>query len=302
MSYYRSNKDINNRLKQKYKKDETNLEYIKNDTRKEEMKWYSDSNWKAFTNFHNTVIGNIRCAKDKDDRLWFVARDLCESLYQNNTSAALKRVKDKDKCECFIPCNTGLDGSRKMIMISEEGMYDLVFKSRMPFAVELQHWITHECLHAIRRSGGYILSQEELNLEKKLELNDIVSTFSKTVDKYKNTINNFNEKWENSHADISSYKEKELRNKLNTNSAEQDIMYEKLLDDFTKLYEENQQLKKELKLKENESQNDISINKEVIPIKADYYIDKDNFLVKSDLRDFENDISIEQDGDYDLDI
>ncbi|MBF6515576.1 phage antirepressor KilAC domain-containing protein [Nocardia cyriacigeorgica] len=40
-------------------------------------------------------------------------------------------------------------------MVTESGLYSLIFTSRKPEAREFKRWVTHEVLPAIRKTGGY---------------------------------------------------------------------------------------------------------------------------------------------------
>jgi BRO family, N-terminal domain len=50
---------------------------------------------------------------------------------------------------------TPFGGNQEMIIISEPGVYRLVFRSRKPEAEEFKRWLAHEVLPQIRRTGGY---------------------------------------------------------------------------------------------------------------------------------------------------
>lgn len=43
-----------------------------------------------------------------------------------------------------------------MLIVSESGLYSLIFKSRKPEAKTFKRWITHEVIPAIRRTGSYL--------------------------------------------------------------------------------------------------------------------------------------------------
>ena len=50
--------------------------------------------------------------------------------------------------------------NRGETFITESGVYDLIFKSRKPEAIEFKDWVTDEVLPTIRKTGGYISNAE----------------------------------------------------------------------------------------------------------------------------------------------
>lgn len=55
-----------------------------------------------------------------------------------------------------------LGGSQRMSVVSESGLYALVFKSRKPEAQAFRKWVTSEVLPTIRKTGAYVLPRSEL--------------------------------------------------------------------------------------------------------------------------------------------
>ncbi|MGC2632379.1 MAG: BRO family protein, partial [Rhodomicrobium sp.] len=47
-------------------------------------------------------------------------------------------------------------GSQTMIIVSEAGLFRLVFTSRKPIAEKFKRWLAHEVLPAIRKTGKYV--------------------------------------------------------------------------------------------------------------------------------------------------
>lgn len=87
-----------------------------------------------------------------DDEPWFVAKDLCD-LFEIRTYDAMARLEEDEKLTTIV----SLSGQeRKVWMVSESGMYNLIFTSRKPEAKEFRRWVTHEVLPAIRREGVYV--------------------------------------------------------------------------------------------------------------------------------------------------
>ncbi len=53
-------------------------------------------------------------------------------------------------------------GPQKVLTVSEPGLYRLIFQSRKPGAEAFQRWVTHDVLPAIRKTGGYGKSTDQL--------------------------------------------------------------------------------------------------------------------------------------------
>lgn len=92
------------------------------------------------------------------DEPWFVAADVCRILEIGNTAQALSRLDDDEK---GIITSDTLGGAQKLSIISESGLYALVFTSRKEEAKRFRKWVTGEVLPALRRSGAYALPQRE---------------------------------------------------------------------------------------------------------------------------------------------
>ena len=48
-----------------------------------------------------------------------------------------------------------LGGSQSVIVVSEPGVYRLVFRSRKPEAERFKRWLAHEVLPQIRKTGRF---------------------------------------------------------------------------------------------------------------------------------------------------
>lgn len=103
--------------------------------------------------FKNDSFGAVRTV-EVEGVPYFVGKDVAEILGYSNTRDALARhVDDEDKADVVI-----YDGSqnRTMAVISESGVYALVFSSKLPKAKEFKHWVTSEILPTIRKHGAYM--------------------------------------------------------------------------------------------------------------------------------------------------
>lgn len=98
----------------------------------------------------------VRTHIDETGGIWFVARDVCNVLDIGNPSQAIRSL---DEDERFTLTNdegkprVGIP--REMALISESGMYSLVFRSRKPAARAFSKWVRSEVLPSLRRTGRY---------------------------------------------------------------------------------------------------------------------------------------------------
>lgn len=94
---------------------------------------------------------------EKDGEPWFVAKDICDVLEISNSRDAISRL-DEDEKDVAIADTLG--GMQSMTVISESGVYALIFTSRKPEAENFKRWITHEVIPSIRKHGGYLTPQK----------------------------------------------------------------------------------------------------------------------------------------------
>jgi len=88
-----------------------------------------------------------------DGQIWFVAKDVCNVLEIKNVSDATSRLDEDEK---GIVTNDTLSTPQPMLIVSESGLYSLIWSSRKPEAKAFRRWITHEVLPQIRKTGNYI--------------------------------------------------------------------------------------------------------------------------------------------------
>ena len=100
--------------------------------------------------FTSDEFGNIRVT-GLNGKPAFVANDVCEALDLDRTQT--RRVDDDEKGVCIIHTP---GGPQKMSVVTEAGLYELVFQSRKPNAKAFKRWIKHEVLPKIREHGVYM--------------------------------------------------------------------------------------------------------------------------------------------------
>ena len=89
----------------------------------------------------------------RDGQHWFVVIDVCEALEICNTRDAISRLASDDVG--LIELVDARGRRQRMRIINEAGLYTLVLSSRKPEAKSFGHWVTHEVLPSLRRSGVY---------------------------------------------------------------------------------------------------------------------------------------------------
>ena len=129
--------------------------------------------------FENTEFGKMRVI-EKNGEPWFVGKDVCESFGDTNYRRSLSTIDENDKGVSQIMTPGGM---QNMTIISETGLYDLLFSmqpqkargvsqneqainERIEKLSRFKRWVTHEVLPAIRKHGGYIAGQENMSDEE----------------------------------------------------------------------------------------------------------------------------------------
>lgn len=106
--------------------------------------------------FKNQEFGEIRVIEIGNEP-WFVAKDICNILEIKNTTQAIQRLDEDER----TMLNIGRQGETNIV--NEYGLYSLILASRKKEAKEFKRWITHEVLPSIRKTGGYIAGEENMN-------------------------------------------------------------------------------------------------------------------------------------------
>ncbi len=98
----------------------------------------------------------VRCVV-RDGDPWFVGRDVCKAMQLAKPENALHSLDEDERGTCSMGTP---GGEQRMIIISEPGVYRLVFRSRKPAAERFKRWLAHEVLPALRRTGRYGVADE----------------------------------------------------------------------------------------------------------------------------------------------
>lgn len=89
-----------------------------------------------------------------DGEPWFVGKDVCACLEIGNHRDALGRLETDERQDC-VGIADAIGRDRTTTVISEPGVYRLVFTSRTDVAERFKRWLAHEVLPSLRRTGRY---------------------------------------------------------------------------------------------------------------------------------------------------
>lgn len=107
--------------------------------------------------FSNEEFGEIRTVQ-LNNETYFVGKDVAEALgYERATKAIQDHVDSDDKDE--VPIRDSIGRMQKTPVITESGLYALIFGSKLESAKRFKHWVTSEVLPAIRKTGSYEMEQ-----------------------------------------------------------------------------------------------------------------------------------------------
>lgn len=104
--------------------------------------------------FNNEEFGQVRTIVINDEP-WFVGKDVAEALKYNEPHKAIQRhVEEDDRMKHPVTDSTGR--TQEVWIISESGLYALIFGSKLESAKRFKYWVTSEVLPTIRKTGGYL--------------------------------------------------------------------------------------------------------------------------------------------------
>lgn len=114
--------------------------------------------------FENQKVRTLKI----DDEPYFVGKDVAEVLGYSNTRDALrKHVDSEDKTNEIVKASQlsqNATGFINVTLITESGVYSLIFGSKMPNAKRFKHWVTSEVLPAIRKHGAYMTDEKAFDV------------------------------------------------------------------------------------------------------------------------------------------
>lgn len=90
---------------------------------------------------------------------WFVAKDVCEVLEHSNHRMAVKSLDEDEVSSVYLIDTMGR--KQETTIVSESGLYSLIFQSRKAEAKKFRKWVTSEVLPSIRRKGFYGVRKQD---------------------------------------------------------------------------------------------------------------------------------------------
>lgn len=117
--------------------------------------------------FLNEQFGEVRCFKE-GDIIWFLAKDIADSLEYSETNAMTKKIDEEDIKKIASDKLEGANNmAREFTIINEGGLYQAVLgitkknPSRYEKSRKFKRWITNEVIPTIRNTGGYVEEERE---------------------------------------------------------------------------------------------------------------------------------------------
>lgn len=113
---------------------------------------------------------------------YFIAKDVCKALDLPNTTMALSKLDDDEKLTSKVLMS---GQKRKVWLVNESGLYNLIFRSYKPEAKAFRKWVTSEVLPAIRKRGYYYSHTAKVDY---IDARDIVPSYLNLNDYMVTTI------------------------------------------------------------------------------------------------------------------
>ena len=110
---------------------------------------------------------------EKDGEIWFVAKDVADTLGYIKASDMTRRLDESDRDTRSMRTPSG---NQDMLVISEAGLYQSILGSKKKEAKDFTRWVTHDVLPSIRRTGSYT-APKSLPLDDELKgyIRDLLS-------------------------------------------------------------------------------------------------------------------------------
>ncbi len=115
------------------------------------------------------------------DKPWFCGKDVCEILEYKRPTDAVNEHVDNEYIKVLsdimkVGKTPSLKGNLKNLkLINEQGLYCLIFNSKMERAKLFRKWVFEEVLPSIRKNGHYvdknITSKQIEELKQQLKVN-----------------------------------------------------------------------------------------------------------------------------------
>ena len=138
--------------------------------------------------FTNDKFGEVRTTTI-DGEIWFVGKDVAKALgYAKPENAIAAHVDREDKTTTLIQ-GSGSNYKSKTTLINESGLYSLTFSSKLPDAKAFKHWVTHEVIPSIRKTGQYkVADGQQTTFKGKGSIVSQAKAFATMIESMNNTM------------------------------------------------------------------------------------------------------------------
>lgn len=103
-----------------------------------------------------------------EDQPYFVGKDVAVILgYVNPRDAIIRHVDEEDKKPEIVKASQlsqNATGYASVDLITESGVYSLIFGSKLPNAKQFKRWVTSEVLPSIRKYGAYMTDEKAFDV------------------------------------------------------------------------------------------------------------------------------------------
>jgi prophage antirepressor-like protein len=114
------------------------------------------------TQFVSEAEGFAIRAVESDGSEWFIAKDVCDALGIKNSRDALKKLDEDERHD--VGLTDAIGRSQPTSSVNESGLYALILRSNKPKARAFRKWVTSEVLPAIRKTGGYSVGGDPVEI------------------------------------------------------------------------------------------------------------------------------------------
>jgi prophage antirepressor-like protein len=116
------------------------------------------------TQFVDETEGFSVRAVHRDEQQWFIAPDVCDALGIKNSRQAVSKLDEDERNT--VTLNDGIRGNPNVTAVNESGLYALILRSNKPKARAFRKWVTSEVLPSIRKTGGYSVGGDPVEITK----------------------------------------------------------------------------------------------------------------------------------------
>lgn len=116
--------------------------------------------------FNSPMFGELRTSRNEKEEPLFCLKDVCDSLGLQ-VGAVVNRLQSCHISSIKVATEvishgvaTGKMQEQEMFFVTEPDLYRCIFQSRKSSARKFQDWVFDEVLPALRKDGGYIISND----------------------------------------------------------------------------------------------------------------------------------------------